>query len=71
MEGPGALARATEVNMKAASFTGQQHRVTADPATFTHINTAALRVVNLVARHGVTAELAAMLGGLVYGECCA
>lgn len=70
MKGPGALAGDTGAEMEAANFTAGQYRIAAQPATFTPIGTVALRVVHLVARHGMTPEQAAMLAPLAYGEGC-
>lgn len=69
METPDALAGATGADMKAASFTVADYRIESVSATtFTHISTAALRVVHLASRHGLTVERAAMLACLIYGE---
>lgn len=69
MESPGALAGATEANLKAACFTLAEYPEPNDAATpFTHISTVALRVVHLASRHGLTAERAAMVAPLIFGE---
>ena len=69
MESPAASGQANGAKSKAGGFTVAEYRTTADAATpFTHIGTAALRVVHLASRHGLTVERAAMLAGLVYGE---
>lgn len=69
MESPGALAGATEANMKAASFIRKQYPVCDDAATsFTQVGTAALRILHLASRHGLTVERAAMVAPLIFGE---
>lgn len=69
METPDALAGATGANVKAAAVTGKQYPVYANAATpFTHVGTAALRVVHLASRHGLTVERAAMVAPLIFGE---
>lgn len=67
MESLGALAGATEANMEAANFTGKQYPVLHDAATpSAHVGIAALRVVHLAARHGLTIERAAILAPFVF-----
>lgn len=69
MESPGALAGATEANMKAASFIRKQYPVCDDAATsITHVFLAALRVVHLASRRGLTVERAATVVPLIFGE---
>lgn len=69
METPARLADAAGAKFETAGFVNGQYPVRDHAATpFTHISTAALRVVHLVSRHGVTAEQAAMLAALIYGE---
>lgn len=69
METPARRADATGANVKAAAVTGKQYPVYANAATpFTHISTAALRVVHLASRHGLTVERAALIAPLIFGE---
>lgn len=69
METPDALAGATGANIETGGFYGEQYRSPAITATpFTHLGTAALRVVHLASRHGLTTERAAMVAPLIFGE---
>lgn len=69
METPDALAGATGANIETGGFYDEQYRSRADAATpFTHLGTAALRVVHLASRHGLTAERAAVVAPLIFGE---
>lgn len=69
METPDALAGATGANIETGGFCGEQYPSPAIAATpFTHIGTAALRVLHLASRHGMTAERAAMIAPLIFGE---
>lgn len=69
MKTPDALAGATGADIETASFLNGQYPVRDRAATpFTHISTAALRVVHLASRHGLTVERAAMVAPLIFGE---
>ena len=61
IETPDALAGAAGANIETASFCGIDYRSIALSAT-------ALRVQHLAARHGLTAERAAFVAPLAYGE---
>lgn len=67
METPARLADATGAKIEAASFLTASYADQDQAATpFTHISTAALRIVHLAARHGLTAERAAILAPQIF-----
>lgn len=67
IETPARRADATGANIETASFLKAVYAdrdATATP--FKHVSTAALRIVHLASRHGLTAERAALLAPLIF-----
>ena len=70
METPARRGDATGANIEAADFSHQLYRVrdVAATAPFAPVGLSALRVLHLVHRYRVTADRAALLADLAFGE---
>ena len=64
METPARLADATGAGIETAGFVSAQYRVHGHAAT--PIEAAALRILHLAGRHGLTLERAALLAPLIF-----
>lgn len=66
MEGPAAWDKANGAEIEADNFYGEEYRICESVATSPLL--AVRRVARLVARHGLTAQRAALVDPMIFGE---